>query len=68
MATIHDRMPVILSPSDYNHWLGPEPDPRDVMKPFSSDQMKMWPIERDVGNVKNNTPDLIVPLDNDLFT
>jgi putative SOS response-associated peptidase YedK len=59
MGTIHDRMPVILHPADYERWLSPEPDPLDLMKPFPSDLMKMWPIGKNVGSVKNNTPDLI---------
>lgn len=59
MATIHDRMPVILAPADYMRWLGPEPDPRDLMKPYPSDLMKMWPIDSKVGSPRNNTPDII---------
>jgi putative SOS response-associated peptidase YedK len=56
MATIHDRMPVILAPEDYMRWLGPEPDPRDLMKPYPSDLMKLWPIAY-VGT--RNTPDIV---------
>lgn len=59
MATIHDRMPVILAPEDYMRWLGPEQDPRDLMKPFPSDLMAMWPIDSKVGSPRNNTPDII---------
>jgi putative SOS response-associated peptidase YedK len=33
MADIHDRMPLILAPTDYVRWLGDEPDPRDLMLP-----------------------------------
>ena len=40
-------------------WLGPEPDPRDLMKPFPSDLMTMWPIDSKVGSPRNNTPDII---------
>ena len=43
-AEIHDRMPLILTPKDYLRWLGEEPDPRDLMKPFPSEPMRMWPI------------------------
>jgi putative SOS response-associated peptidase YedK len=32
--TSNDRMPVILAPSDYARWLGDEPDPRDLMRPY----------------------------------
>jgi len=48
MATIHDRMPVILAPADYARWIGPELDP-DLTKPFPSDLMTMWKIGRKVG-------------------
>ena len=37
-------------------WLGPELDPRDLMKPYPSDLMKIWPIAY-VGT--RNTPDII---------
>lgn len=67
MATIHDRMPLILHPDDYQRWLGPEPDPHDLIKPYPSDKMKMWKVGRDVGNVRNNRPDLIDPWDDELF-
>lgn len=50
-------MPVILAPADYMRWLGPEPNPRDLMKPFASDLMKMWPIDSMVGSPRNNTPE-----------
>ncbi|MCZ8548652.1 SOS response-associated peptidase [Mesorhizobium qingshengii] len=43
IATIHDRMPVILPPSHHMRWLGPVSDTRDLMKPFPSELMKMWP-------------------------
>ncbi|MER9455557.1 SOS response-associated peptidase [Mesorhizobium sp. M0478] len=59
MATIHDRMPVILAPEDYMRWLGPEQDPHDLMEPFPSDLMTMWPIDSKVGSPRNNTPDII---------
>ena len=43
VAEIHDRMPLILAPKDYLRWLGEEPDPRDLMKPFPPEPMRMWP-------------------------
>jgi putative SOS response-associated peptidase YedK len=27
--------------------------------PFPADQMVAWPVSRDVGNVRNNRPDLV---------
>ena len=63
MATIHDRMPVILEPKDYRRWLSDEPDPRDLMKPFPAELMKMWPIDRKVGSANNDTPDVLDEID-----
>jgi putative SOS response-associated peptidase YedK len=44
--SIHDRMPVILKPSDYERWLEPgDPDrpPVDLLRPFDADFMRAWP-------------------------
>ncbi|WFU13183.1 SOS response-associated peptidase (plasmid) [Rhizobium sp. CB3090] len=63
MAQIHDRMPVILHPEDYERWLSSEPDPYDLMRPFPSELMTMWPIGKDVGSPKNDRPDIIEPFE-----
>lgn len=63
MAAIHDRMPVILHPADYDRWLGIEPDPNDLMKPFPADLMTMWKIGSKVGSPKNDTPDILDPIE-----
>jgi putative SOS response-associated peptidase YedK len=41
VADIHHRMPVILAPPDYARWLGEEPDPRDLMRPYPAELMRM---------------------------
>lgn len=64
MAAIHDRMPVILAPEDYNRWMFDE-DPADLMRPFPSGRMTMWKIDRKVGKVSNNTPDILDPIEGD---
>lgn len=61
VAEIHDRMPVIIDPSDYDTWLGTK-DPAEaqsLLKPFPADRMKAHPVSSRVGNVKNNDPQLI---------
>lgn len=63
MASIHDRMPVILHRKDYERWLGDEEDPADFLVPFPSELMKMWPIGRAVGNVKNQGADIMDEVD-----
>lgn len=59
MAQIHDRMPVLLHPDDYRRWMSDEPDPDDLMKPYPTELMRMWPIGRDVGSPKNDRPDIL---------
>ncbi|WP_446744281.1 SOS response-associated peptidase [Silvibacterium acidisoli] len=62
---VHDRMPVIVSPKDYQRWMepgDPQQPPTDLLRPFPADEMKLWPVSRDVGNVNNNRPELIMPV------
>jgi putative SOS response-associated peptidase YedK len=56
VADIHDRMPLILAPGDYARWLGEEPDPRDLMRPFPADLMRMWAISTRVNKPENDDP------------
>ena len=61
VADIHDRMPVILRPEDYDRWLGIEPDPRDLLRPFPAELVTMWPISTRVNSPKNDDADLLTP-------
>ena len=65
LEPIHNRMPVILAPKDYQRWLEPgEPThlPVDLLKPYPAEEMKAWKIGSAVGNVRNNAPELIAPI------
>ena len=56
VAPIHNRMPVILDPADYDRWLDPE-TPRDqlpVLGPYRADQMQAIPISSRVNSVAND--------------
>jgi putative SOS response-associated peptidase YedK len=44
VAEIHDWMPLILAPGDYDRWLIDDPDPGDLLWPFPADPMWMWPM------------------------
>jgi putative SOS response-associated peptidase YedK len=37
LASVHDRMPLILEKADLARWLGPEEDPHDLLKPSTDD-------------------------------
>ena len=59
---IHNRMPVILEPKDYDRWLDPgdpQRPPVDLLRPYPADQMHAWPVSDRVGNVRNNEPALL---------
>jgi putative SOS response-associated peptidase YedK len=64
MEPLHNRMPVILQRRDYDRWLAPgDPSqlPVDLLRPFPAEEMKAWKVGSAVGNVRNNSPELIVP-------
>ncbi|HRO67390.1 MAG TPA: SOS response-associated peptidase family protein [Pseudobdellovibrionaceae bacterium] len=63
MAPIHDRMPVIIPPIAYERWLSPnEPDPRDLLVPFPSEPMTLWPISKRVNKVENDDAAILEPI------
>jgi putative SOS response-associated peptidase YedK len=61
-ATVHNRMPVILELKDYNRWLervdGERP-PVDLLSRFPCDEMVTKETSKDVGNVRNDNPELL---------
>jgi putative SOS response-associated peptidase YedK len=62
VAEIYDRMPLILAPADYVRWLSDEPDPRDLMRPFPAEPMRMWPISTRVNKPENDEPSILDPI------
>jgi putative SOS response-associated peptidase YedK len=66
LAPVHDRMPVILGPENWPLWLGEAPaNParlKALLAPYPADDMVIWPVDRRVGNVKNNDPSLVEPV------
>ena len=66
MATIHDRMPVIIPSEQYGLWLDPEVQDvtqlQRLLQPFPSDEMTAYPVSTLVGSPKNDLPQCIEPL------
>lgn len=58
VGAIHDRMPAILHREDYDRWLGCEPDPHDVLRPFPAEPLRMWPISARVNSPTNDDEEL----------
>lgn len=62
MATIHNRMPVLLSPASYDQWLDPatpaEPL-KALLRPCPGEELHAYPVSPLVNNPRNNAPQLI---------
>ncbi len=59
-AQVHDRMPVILLPEDYQAWLfGEAPDALARAGPHPAQLMRMRAVNPLLGNVRNDHPALI---------
>lgn len=64
MRPIHDRMPVILKPDDYQHWLNREVSGEEaakLLRPASDDLLETREVSTAVNSVKHDGPDLIEP-------
>ena len=62
MATIHNRMPVILPAERYDTWLDPKAEPEAVkalLTSYPAEEMRAYPVSTAVNSVKNNRADLI---------
>jgi putative SOS response-associated peptidase YedK len=57
MATVHDRMPVMLPPSAWETWLDPAVDDLDLLGKFlvpaPPDLIELRPVSTEVNNVRN---------------
>jgi putative SOS response-associated peptidase YedK len=64
VAPLHNRMPVIIERKDYARWLGGGNAvqlPLDLLRPFPAQRMIAWKVDKAVGNVRNDTPQLLAP-------
>jgi len=63
MAPIHDRMPVLLAPKDWDQWLDHSNDDVDALQPLlvpaPNSLLNAYPVSTEVNKVANNHPDLI---------
>jgi putative SOS response-associated peptidase YedK len=59
-------MPVILPEGDWPKWLGEEPAMEEellaMLKPGRDEDLKTWPVDKTVGNVRNNGAELLRPM------
>jgi putative SOS response-associated peptidase YedK len=74
MSMLHERMPVILEPGDWPAWLDEAPpghpmggdpsagNPATLLRPAPEGTLRLWPVDKRVGNVRNDGPELLDPL------
>ena len=66
LASIHDRMPVILDPADEARWLDPAlTDPaalRPLLVPCPPERLRLWPVSPAVNHPRHEGPDLMTPV------
>ena len=58
---VHDRMPVMLLPEDYDGWLGSTTAPenlRNLLRPYDESLMEAYAVSRKVNSVKNDTEEM----------
>lgn len=63
LRPIHERMPVILNPDDYNLWLDPTVQTSEklqqLLHPYPTEAMTSYAVSTKVNNPHNNTPECI---------
>jgi putative SOS response-associated peptidase YedK len=66
LQPMHERMPALLPQEHWPAWLGEiaasDADLKTMLKPYPGHAMAFWPVDRRIGNVKNDSPDLFAPL------
>ena len=67
MSAIHDRMPVILARRDEERWLDPDFRDREslnsILKPCPSSRLETAEVSPLVNSVKNNSSELLLPVE-----
>ena len=63
VAPVHDRMPVILAPDDYERWIDSGQDQgHELLKPYPAAQLEAFPVSPRVNSPNNDDPECIAPL------
>jgi putative SOS response-associated peptidase YedK len=63
---LHDRMPVILAPGDFERWLDPKaakgPELQGLLRPFPAEAMTSYPVGLHVNNARHADAACVAPL------
>ena len=56
---LHPRSPVVLTEDDADRWLAGAGDASPLMRPIPDERVELWEVDRRVGQVRNDGPELI---------
>ncbi len=63
LAAIQDRMPVIIEKADWPIWLGEvDGNVPALLRPLPDEVLRVWPVDKRVGSVRNDGPELLRPI------
>ena len=66
LGHLHDRTPMMIESDAVEAWLDPTPRPTDdllaLLVPAVPGRLDAWPVSTAVNNVRNNGPELVVPV------
>ena len=64
MATVHDRMPVILHKDDHSQWLhaDTQADIEPLLVPYEDGHLTMFEVSREVNATRANDQTLVLPM------
>jgi putative SOS response-associated peptidase YedK len=68
LTAVHDRMPLLMPPDRWDAWLGDGAEAEVLLTPPSDDYLaglELRPVGAAVGNVRNDGPELIAPIQAD---
>ena len=66
VRSVHERMPVMLAPEEYDRWLDPDFGNKEqlqvLLRPYSATAMSCYPVAPIVNNPRHDDPRCIEPL------
>ena len=66
LASVHNRMPVILDRDSLDVWLDPDADlghVESLLRPAPAESLRMWPVGIAVNKVAADGPELLRPIE-----
>ncbi len=71
LQKLHDRMPAILPNEHFDFWLDPDNRNKEklqnLLQPWPEDTITYYPVSKAVGSPRNQSANLVVPFNDDLF-